>query len=446
MATWECDTIEAMNDLESRVVAEIAEGRDDLVRLVTDLVGFDTTARNTGDPPRQEADLQTYLGKRLAARGAAIDIWEPTSADVAGSRQVEPGLEFAGRPQLAATMAGASGGRSMMLNGHIDVVTPEPVERWTSDPWRAEVRDGNLYGRGTCDMKGGIGAMVYAAETLARMGVRLGGDLIVCTNTDEESSGAGGIACVAHGVRADAGICTEPTGFEVWTCSRGSLTPIVEVEGRPGHAELTQRHWREGGAVNAIEKMGIVLDAFARLREEWRTRPDMQHPILSPTTITPTVISGGEWIVTYPASCSVTSMLNYGPQNADADGWGTAVEREFAAWLANVATADPWLKEHPPRVTWTIDIPPFEVPPEHPIIETMLHASASAGRDVGIGGLDSWFDAATFTRFGSTPMVGFGPRHIDNAHSIDEFVPVDDLVTCAQAIALAAMRWCGVAS
>ena len=83
-------------------------------------------------------------------------------------------------------------------------------------------------------MKGGIGSMVFAAETLARLGVRLGGDLVVCTNTDEESSGAGGIACVQHGVRADAGICTEPTGFEVWTCSRGSLTPVVTVEGRPG--------------------------------------------------------------------------------------------------------------------------------------------------------------------------------------------------------------------
>jgi acetylornithine deacetylase len=332
-----------------------------------------------------------------------------------------------------------------MLNGHIDVVTPDPVDQWASDPWRAEIRDGNLYGRGTCDMKGGIGCMVFAAETLARLGIRLAGDLVVCTNTDEESSGAGGIACVAHGVRADAGICTEPTGFQVWTCSRGSVMPIVSVAGRPGHAELTQPHWREGGAVNAIEKLGVVLDAYARLREEWRTRPDNQHPHLSPTTITPTVVRGGEWIVTYPASCSITSMLNYLPGNADAGGWGTGVEAEFERFIRDAAQADPWLQEHPPDVQWTIDIPPFEVPPDHPIIGTVLEASAAVGRDIGIGGLDSWFDAATFTRFGGTPMVGFGPRHIDNAHSIDEYVPVDDLVLCAQAIALAALRWCGVA-
>ena len=79
-------------------------------------------------------------------------------------------------------------------------------------------------------------------------------------------------------------------------------------------------------------------------------------------------MKGGEWIVTYPSSCSVDSMLNYLPGNADADGWGTAVEAEFERWIADAAQADPWLQEHPPHVRWTIDIPPFEVPPDHPII------------------------------------------------------------------------------
>ncbi len=142
-------------------------------------------------------------------------------------------------------------------------MTPEPVDRWTSDPWRAEVRDGNLYGRGACDMKGGVGCMVFAAEVLAELGVRLAGDVVVCTVTDEESSGAGGIAAVRHGVRADAGIVTEPTAFDVWVACRGSLTPVITVEGRPGHAEMRQPHWRAGGAVNAIEKMGAVLAAVA---------------------------------------------------------------------------------------------------------------------------------------------------------------------------------------
>jgi acetylornithine deacetylase len=434
-----------MNDTERRVTEAIARSRAEIVRLVSDLIAFDTTARAVGDPPRQEAALQRYLADRLAGHGATIDLWEPDAADVAGTRQVEPGLEFAGRPQLAATLPGAGGGRSLMMNGHIDVVTPTPVDRWTSDPWRAELRDGQLYGRGSCDMKGGIGAMVFACETLARLGVPLAGDLIVCTNTDEESSGAGSIACVAHGVRADAGVCTEPTGFDVWVASRGSLTPVIEVEGRPGHAELAQPHWRDGGAVNAIEKMRVVLDAVERLRQEWLTRSDKQHRYLSPGTIVPVVISGGEWTVTYPASCSLTCELMYLPLNADTDGWGTLVERELVDWIHHAAQADPWLREHPPVIRFGQDIPPFEVDPTHPIVDTMLAASRLVADEPRLGGLDSWFDAATFTRFGSTPMIGFGPRHIDHAHRVDESVPIDDLVRCSQALAVAAIRWCGVA-
>jgi acetylornithine deacetylase len=337
------------------------------------------------------------------------------------------------------------GGRSLLLNGHVDVVTAEPADRWTSDPRRAEVRDGRLYGRGACDMKGGVACMVLAAEVLARLGVRLRGDLLVHTVTDEESSGAGGIAAVRHGVRADAGIVPEPTAFEVWVACRGSLTPTITVEGRPGHAEIEQRHWRAGGAVNAIEKAAPILEAMARLRDEWRTRPDKQHPYLAPGTAVPVRISGGEWHVSYPAACRLTVEVMYLPGDADADGWGTRVQREVADWVAAAAQADPWLREHPPVVSWAEDVPPAEVPADHPLVAVLQAASGEVGEPAALGGLDSWFDAATYTRFGGTPCVGFGPRSIDWAHTIDEYVPVDDLVRCAQALAVTAMRWCGTA-
>ena len=111
-------------------------------------------------------------------------------------------------------------------------------------------------------MKGGIASMVFASEVLAGLGIRLGGDLIVATNTDEESSGAGGLGLVLRGVKADAGIVTEPTSFDVWISCRGTSYAEIVVPGRPGHAEVHQPHWREGGAVNAIEKAQIVLDTL----------------------------------------------------------------------------------------------------------------------------------------------------------------------------------------
>ena len=182
---------------------------------------------------------------------------------------VPPGLSFEGRPQLIARMVGRGGGRSLVFNGHIDVVSAEPRSEWASDPFVASVRDGRLYGRGACDMKGGIAAMVFAVETLSSLGVSLDGDLLVATNTDEESSGAGGTALVEHGLRADAGVVTEPTGFQTWIACRGSDYGVITVPGRPGHAEVRQPDWRLGGAVNAIEKAVVVLDAIASLRAAW---------------------------------------------------------------------------------------------------------------------------------------------------------------------------------
>ena len=259
----------ALSELERSVTDAIAQRGDELVALAASLVALDTTARNVGDPPRQEAELQRLLADRQADAGAEIDLFEPTEAELAGRPLVPDGLDFAGRPQLIATHRGAGGGRSLVLNGHIDVVSAEPIGAWTSPPFEPEVRDGRLYGRGACDMKGGVAAMAFAAEVLAQLGVRLAGDLIVATNTDEESSGAGGSALVAHGLRADAGIVTEPTDFRVWIACRGSEYGVITVPGRAGHAEVRHPDWRDGGAVNAIDKSAVVIEAMAALRERW---------------------------------------------------------------------------------------------------------------------------------------------------------------------------------
>jgi acetylornithine deacetylase len=429
--------------LEQDVIAAIELGRDRLVELAGTLISFDTTAREGDQPARDEAALQQHLAGLLAGAGADAEVWEPAPGEVSGSRQIPGPLDFAGRPQMAARFAGTGGGPNLLFNGHIDVVPGEPRERWTSDPNTPQVRDGNLYGRGACDMKGGVAAMVFAAQVLAESGVRLKGDLIVNTVTDEESTGAGGLAAVSHGISADAGIVTEPTAFEVWVGCRGSLSPTITVEGRPGHAEMAQPHWRQGGAVNAIEKMTVVLDAIRRLREEWRGRPDQSHQHLSAGDIVPARITGGEWVVTYPSSCTLESELMYLPASADGEGWGTGVQREVTEWIQRHCAADAWLAEHPPTIAWGPDIPPYEVDPAHPIVATMLDASAAVGEPSRLSGLDSWFDAASFSRFGGTPCIGWGPRSIAWAHTIDEYVPVDDLVRCAQGLAAAAIRYCG---
>lgn len=441
----------ALSQLEARVCEEIAARADELVALAGELIGFDTTARNVSDPARDEAPLQRLLADRQAQAGADIDLFEPDATEMAGRPLVPDGLEFAGRPQLIARHRGSGGGRSLVLNGHIDVVSAAPYEEWTSPPFEPEVRDGRLYGRGACDMKGGVAAMGFAAEVLAQLGVELAGDLIVATNTDEESSGAGGSALVARGLTADAGIVTEPTGHRTWVACRGSEYGVVRVAGRAGHAEVRHPGWRAGGAVNAIEKAAVVIEALTALRERWARMPRLSHPVLSAPSIVPTVITGGDWPVTYPSSCEMTFAVVYLPAQADERGWGARVRAEVEDWVTGHLGDDDWLAANPPQIRWwTNGVMPMELADDEPIVETMREASADIGRPSELGGLDSWYDGATLTKLAGIPSIGYGPPGFDPsgatvAHTIDEHVPVDGLVAASQALAVAAIRFCGLA-
>ncbi len=437
-----------LSNAEQRVCDEIAGRREELVGLACDLIRFDTTARMPEDPPRDEAALQEHLAARLRSAGAVVELWEPAPGEVAGRPLVPPGLSFEGRPQMVARFGGTGGGRTLMLNGHIDAVSAEPLAAWTSDPFEPEIRDGLLYGRGSCDMKGGVASMVFAAEVLSGLGVQLAGDLVVATNTDEESSGAGSSAIVAHGIAADAGIVTEPTGFDVWVACRGSEYGVVSVPGRPGHAEVHQPDWTQGGAVNAIERGAVVIDAIQRLRADWATRDGFDHPHLSRPDVVPTLARAGEWPVTYPASLELTIAVLYLPVQADRAGWGSDVQREVETRLLAESARDPWLAANPPRISWwPTGVMPMVIPESDPIVSATLEATRDVGRPGRPSGLDSWYDGAAFTLLAGIPSVAYGPAGftaggLSVAHTVDEHVPVDDLVTCAQGLAVAAMRFC----
>ncbi|HWV85265.1 MAG TPA: ArgE/DapE family deacylase [Capillimicrobium sp.] len=427
-----------MTAAEQAVLDAVERRRDDLVALAARLVAFDTTA---GAGTGQEAALQEHLAARLRDAGLVTDLWVPGDDVVAGSRQVPAGFTFAGRPQLAARLPGRGGGPSLLFNGHVDVVPAGDPGAWTTPPFVPDVRDGRLYGRGACDMKGGVAAMVVAAEVLAEHAA-LAGDLVVCTVTDEEETGAGGIAAVARGVRADAGMIPEPTSFDAWVACRGDVIAEVTVHGRLGHAGIEHP---PGDAVNAIDKAHVVMTALQRLHDERRARPDHRHPYLSPGHVIPTRIRGGDWPVNVPDDCTITYHVAYLPAHADAGGWGTAVEAEVEAAIREAAVHDAWLADHPPQVRWLVDIPAAEVAPDAPIVDVALGAGADVGRAGARAGLDSWHDGATFTRFGATPAIAVGPPSIDRAHTVDESVAVQDLVDCAKLYALAALRFCGSA-
>jgi len=155
------------------------------------------------------------------------------------------------------------------------------------------------------------------------------------------------------------------------------------------------------------------------------------------------LIEGGEWMVSYPASCCLTYHIAHLPGHADDGGWGTAVEREITQWIERASKADPWLAEHPPTIEWGPDVPSAEISPDEPIVPAVLGAAADVGRMGRIAGMDNWHDGATFTRLGGTPSLCFGAGDSGLAHAIDEFMPINDLMACAQSLAVAALRFCG---
>jgi acetylornithine deacetylase len=428
---------------DRRLMDAVAERRDDLVALACELIGYDTTSRSEpGAPARQEAALQEALADRLRACGAEIDVWEPAPEDVAGHPLSVDGLGFAGRPQLAARLRGSGGGRSLLLNGHIDVVPAAEEDGWAHDPFDPQVRDGQIVGRGACDMKGGIAAMVLAAEVLAATdGLR--GDIVICTNTDEESSGVGGLACARRGVEADFAIVTEPSSLEVWPACRGSVYCSIELDGRAGHAEQEHPHFSEGGAVNVIDKARHLLAGVDSMRADWRSRLGLRHRLLDPPDLLATrLVADSGWHVTIPDRAEISLSVLIVPQQADGRGWTSDVQQEVEAFLRRWCDADAWLAEHPPRFSWHTECNPSETPADAASVQALLAANAVLGLPQKLGGLGSWYDGATFALETGTPALMYGPRDINWAHTVGEHVPVDDLVKCAQGIAIAAWRLC----
>lgn len=436
----------SMTELERSVVGEIKRRQDDLRQLLAELVRFDTRTPDPDFTPREETALQAYVADRLRAAGLDVDVWEPNLVELDLERYPNPpGYSFRGRPQLLARAVGRGRGRSLLFNGHVDVVNVEPRDQWSTEPFAADVRDGRLYGRGACDMKAGVAAMILATEVLRFLEIPLRGDLLVNTVTDEELTGGGSVASIARGARADGALIPEPTNLTAWLGTRGSVLGRVTVEGRAGHAGVAPDHWTAGGPVNAVEKAQLILQALQRLREEWHTRPDTQHACLYPSSLVPTSISSGQWMVSYPAACVLEYHVQYSPGHADEAGFATNVEREITQRVQAAALSDSWLSKHPPRVEFCGDSPPSFHPASEPISATLLGAMTMMGLEPEVARETTFFDGAILSRSG-TPAVAFGPGHIKHAHAVDEFVPLGDVVTCAQVLALAAIRFCGIAA
>lgn len=407
------------------------------------LVAFDTTVGDPGHEPIAERACQEYVADLLDGGGFEVDLWEPAVEDVADHPMFRAGQNWRDRPIVVGRLPGAGDGRSLMLNGHIDTVPAGDPAAWSVDPWGAEVREGRLYGRGACDMKGGVAAMLHAALTVAQRPGSVAGDLLVEVVTDEEVNGMGTIAALRRGHRADAAVVPEPTGLDIWVAFRGILVGELTVEGRKGHVEVAQPHFTRGGAVNAVHRLVELLGRLRGLDAQWRDRPDKQHPLCSTGEVNVTTLAGGDFYSNVPERAGATLNVCYVPGEQDADGYGGRVKAEIEQHLAAAAALDGWLREHPPALRWMTDFPPAEIAADEPVVtELAACVAARAGVTPRVLGLDTWDDTVSLILAGM-PSVSFGPGSNDQAHAIDEYVELDQLDRCAGALEAFIVEWCG---
>ncbi len=427
-------------DKERKVLDLIDQNKEEIIEYLRKLINFKTITPDKGFKfeGNDYKDLQDFIRMTLEELNFDIDMWEIDSLELNNfpGSGISHGRDLSNMPVLVGRLGGKGQGKSLILNGHYDVVPAGIIENWKHDPFKGEIEGNKIFGRGTNDMKGGIAAMIQATKIVLKSGVELKGDLIVQTVPEEEATCMGTLACCQKGYTADAAIIPEPTDMKVLVAVRGNLYGKITVLGRAGHAEMPQPHWTDGGAVNAISKASKIIEALEELTEEWRTRPNTQHKYLSPDAIIPTVIHGGEWPVTYPEKVEIQFGTMFVPNTKNK-------LEEIEEKLKSVANNDSWLKAHPP-ILEVLDewIYGAEVDENEPIVKLGQEVLKDLGIEPALRGYGTLTDCVHLVNCSKIPTISIGPD-IKTAHMADEYVEIEQLIDTTKALALAIMRWCG---
>lgn len=377
--------------------------RGDAVALTRELVRIDS--RNPSLVPGAPGELAIATRLAVILREWELEVQVVETAD--------------GRPNVVARRKGTGGGRSLLLNGHLDVVG---VEGMCHAPFDATERDGRLFGRGASDMKGGVAAMCAAATRTT--GLR--GDVIVTAVVDEEWQSAGTAALIAAGMRADAAIVTEPTGLRVMPAHRGFVWVEIRVHGRAAHGS----RWDLG--IDAIREAGALLVELDRLDTD--VLPRREHPLLGRPSLHASLIEGGTGLSTYPDRCVLRLERRTIPGETLAD-----VRQE-------VAEACDRLRERRPHFRADVDVvfsqPPSDVPADAPIVAALQRELRRRGMPIEPVGMSAWTDAALLNEAG-IPAICFGPGDMGLAHAAEEYIETAQVEDATEILASLARAWCG---
>jgi len=384
----------------------------------------------------EETEAQQHVAAQMQRCGLEVDVWE---LDFDQLRQ-HPAFNVEAEREhglgVVGVMGEDAGGRSLIFNGHVDVVPAGEEANWHYAPWQGTIAQGRVYGRGAVDMKGGLCCALFAAKALHDADVRLKGRLMIESVIGEEDGGVGTLAAVLRGYKADGAIVAEPTELIVAPVQAGAFNFRVTVPGKAAHGCV-----REEG-VSPIEKFIPIHEALMALERERNEK--VQDPLYAryelPYALCIGKAKAGTW-----ASSVAESLVFGGRYGVAVDEDVAAARRSFEQAVARAAEADPWLRDHPPVVEWWGgQFEPARIPADHPLVETVTGAFGDAtGAAARVEGMTYGADMRLLVNVGSTPTVLFGPGDVRNSHRPNEYVPVEELVAAVRTLALTALRFCG---
>lgn len=392
-------------------------------RIESDLRSLIAIPSITGD----EREIQGVVAATLELAGVAVERRTVLLADIEND-PFFPGTEVdrTELPLVVGRIRGSLPGPTLMLCAHVDVVPPGDLASWSSPPFEPEVRSGRIFGRGACDMKGGLVAAIEALR-LVDPG-SLAGEILLLAVPSEEDGGSGALAALRAGYTADACIITEPTNLDAVVAHGGAITFTLDVPGKAAHASMR----REG--VSALDNLTYLVEALAHdelERNRSETRPEMAALGLPYPTIIGQV-SGGSWTST--VMDRVVAHGRYGvrlDQNCD----GAAADLRQAIEVA--AAEHDFLATHPPGVTvWGGRFDSSAIAPDHPVVTSLQAAAVRQGARVPSPvGAPYGADMRLFINVGEIPTMMYGPGDVRVAHAADEHVALADVAECAGVLA-----------
>ena len=408
--------------MSSDIASLIAGWSDETADLLANLIAFQSTAGN--EQPVQEY-LAEYTGK-LGFEPALIPIHPSIESDE--DYTLVPGHKgYQGRTNLVLKIPGTGGGKSIILNSHVDVV-PAP-----KDLFERKIENGIVYGRGACDAKGNVVTIFLALRVLKEAGIRLKGDVTASFVIEEEAGGNGALSFILDGHRADGVIVLESTDFKVAPANRGAVWFDLGIEGKSTH----MGRWREG--VNAIEEMmgiiRILKDYERKLVAESGGDPLFPDAEAS-AKVNIGMIEGGDWPSMVAGHCRIEGGVGFLPNKRLSD-----IRTEVREAIEH--GAGDWAKKHFELGFKRLHNEAYAIPPDHPLPVTLHESAVSLGVESDIFGMTASCDARLFWHRGGMPTVVFGPGKFPYAHANDEQISVQDIDRGAEILVDFLTRWCG---